>query len=103
MYHAQYICAERMKGASFADDVFMELHAIERLMPESDPSYEINMDAVLQLEPETMFPGITPPGMAYVPYQIWHDVYSASEGLKQGTMFPDLDFPFLAAKEGRQA
>ncbi|MDE5753664.1 MAG: spore coat associated protein CotJA [Oscillospiraceae bacterium] len=43
----------------------------------------------------TVFPDVTPPGMAYVPYQLWSsDVYDSEKGLQQGTMFPVLDLPF---------
>ena len=30
-------------------------------------------------------------GYAYVPYQLLNTVYSPTEGLTQGTIFPDLD------------
>ena len=45
--------------------------------------------------------GITPlpenpvVAMAYVPYQGFDKIYSAEQGLNQGTMFPVLDKPFL--------
>ena len=41
-----------------------------------------------------VFPRVTPPAMAYVPYQQWGDVYDAEKGLCRGTMFPVLDLPF---------
>lgn len=36
-----------------------------------------------------------PVGMAYVPWQNWQNVYSHDVGLNRGTIFPDLDLPFL--------
>lgn len=45
--------------------------------------------------------GITPlpenpvVAMAYVPFQELDKIYSAEQGLNQGTMFPVLDKPFL--------
>ncbi|MBD5143540.1 MAG: spore coat associated protein CotJA [Oscillospiraceae bacterium] len=42
----------------------------------------------------TVFPDVTPVGMAYVPYQLWGDVYHSEKGFQQGTMFPVLDMPF---------
>ena len=33
--------------------------------------------------------------MAFVEKQQWDDVYDAKTGLCRGTMFPDLDKPFL--------
>lgn len=40
------------------------------------------------------FPVQTPPGMAYVPYQQWGEVYPEDEAFSRGTMFPQLDYPF---------
>lgn len=36
-----------------------------------------------------------PLAMAYVPMQIWRNLYSVSEGLARGTLFSELDLPFL--------
>lgn len=33
--------------------------------------------------------------MAYVPYQQWGRTYEPSVGFQRGTIFPDLDKPFL--------
>ncbi len=41
------------------------------------------------------FPKNTPVAMAYVPYQQWGQVYPAESGLERGTIFPELDKPFL--------
>ncbi|MBQ4464344.1 MAG: spore coat associated protein CotJA [Oscillospiraceae bacterium] len=49
------------------------------------------------MRPTSVFPPVTPPGMAYVPYQQWGKVYDAEEGIDRGTLFPDLDFPFQCA------
>lgn len=84
----------------------MELHAFERLaqsmsdMTESIEMTELSVSESTCTEPEmqptpmTVFPDVTPPGMAYVPYQLWGDVYDSATGLRQGTLFPVLDFPF---------
>lgn len=37
--------------------------------------------------------------MAYVPMQKWGQTYEPQMGLKQGTIFPELNLPFLG-KEG---
>jgi hypothetical protein len=34
--------------------------------------------------------------MAYVPWQQWGNVYTVEEAYSKGTLFPDLDKPFLA-------
>lgn len=36
--------------------------------------------------------------MAYVPFQQIEDVYNCDEALKSGTLFPNLDKPFLGRK-----
>lgn len=36
--------------------------------------------------------------MAYVPFQQIDDVYTQEEALKSGTLFPNLDKPFLCRK-----
>lgn len=36
-----------------------------------------------------------PVGMCYVPWQMWGSVYDPCKALERGTMFPDLDKPFL--------
>lgn len=40
------------------------------------------------------FPANTPIGMAYVPFQQWTDVYSEDDAFMNGTLFPELNFPF---------
>ena len=45
------------------------------------------------------FPAHTPVGMAYVPVQMLQSVYEPEYALKQGTIFPDLDKPFLDGRE----
>lgn len=44
------------------------------------------------------FPAETPVGMAYVPYQQWKNVYEPSVALDRGTVFEDLDKPFLGER-----
>lgn len=44
------------------------------------------------------FPAETPVGMAYVPYQKWKNVYDPSVALDRGTVFEDLDKPFLGER-----
>lgn len=50
--------------------------------------------------------GITPlpenpvVAMAYVPFQIADNVYSAEQGMSVGTMFPELNKPFEGASWG---
>lgn len=39
-----------------------------------------------------------PVGMAYVPMQQWGKTYDLDTGFSRGTIFPDLDLPFLAGR-----
>ena len=41
------------------------------------------------------FPGSMPIAMAYVPWQKWQDIYEPCKGLEHGTIFRELDKPFL--------
>ncbi len=36
--------------------------------------------------------------MSYMPMQIFKDMYDVHEGFKSGTVFPELDKPFLGGK-----
>ena len=44
------------------------------------------------------FPAETPVGMAYVPYQQWKNIYEPAVGIDRGTIFEDLDKPFLGER-----
>mgnify|MGYP000861545938 CR=1 FL=1 len=44
------------------------------------------------------FPAQTPIAMCYVPLQRLETVYEPETALKQGTLFPDLDKPFLGGR-----
>ncbi|MBQ8961655.1 MAG: spore coat associated protein CotJA [Ruminococcus sp.] len=41
------------------------------------------------------FPENAPLGMAYVPMQQWGDTCSPEEALENGSLFPELIFPFM--------
>ena len=72
----------------------MELHALEEMaVRTTEPEKSSGMAAY---QPAGVFPAVTPPGMAYVPYQQWGDVYEAEKGFGKGTMFPVLDYPFTS-------
>ena len=45
-------------------------------------------------EPKSEFPQNTPLAMAYVPFQSWFSTYDENTAFTQGTIFPQLDFPF---------
>lgn len=44
------------------------------------------------------FPPVTPVGMAYVPFQKFQTVYDAQAGFAAGTIFPELDMPWLGGR-----
>ena len=35
------------------------------------------------------------PGMAFVPWQEWEDIYCIEEGIERGTIFAQLDKPWI--------
>lgn len=37
-----------------------------------------------------------PLGSSYVPMQVWEHLYDSTVAFEHGTLFEDLDFPFLA-------
>lgn len=39
-----------------------------------------------------------PIGMGYVPIQQWRQTYSLDQGLTRGTIFPELDLPFIMGR-----
>lgn len=39
-----------------------------------------------------------PIGMSYVPWQKWKDTYDSEIALERGTIFPELDLPFLGTE-----
>ena len=39
-----------------------------------------------------------PVGMGYVPMQNWQQPYCYREGFHRGTIFPELDLPFLCGR-----
>ena len=45
------------------------------------------------------FPAQTPLVMAYVPFQTMDEIYETEKGFNNGTIFPELNFPFCG-REG---
>jgi hypothetical protein len=79
----------------------MELHAFERMAQSIDTALSsAQPDGGLLPQPMTAFPEKTPIGMAYVPYQMWGEVYDDENALTRGTMFPELDLPFCGGEGG---
>ena len=48
---------------------------------------------------DNMYLGGLPLAMCYVPMQRWNTTYSLQKGLERGTIFPELDLPFLGGRE----
>lgn len=40
--------------------------------------------------------------MAYVPWQTWRDIYDAEKGFHRGTIFEELDLPFMGKGGSRR-
>ena len=55
----------------------------------------VNMDGLAcELNPSPL-PAMPVVAMAYVPFQQYNTTYEPKKGLEVGTIFPDLDKPFL--------
>ncbi len=79
----------------------MELHAFEEMAQALETSMMPGtMQPAENTKPTSVFPAVTPPGMAYVPFQQWGEVYSSEKGFQNGTMFPVLDLPFAPDSVG---
>ncbi len=39
-----------------------------------------------------------PPGMGYVPWQTWQQTYPFEQAFDRGTIFPELDLPFMMGR-----
>ncbi|MDD6073407.1 MAG: spore coat associated protein CotJA [Otoolea sp.] len=48
--------------------------------------------------PEAIDAGRFPIGMGYVPMQRWRQPYSLEQGFRRGTIFPELDLPFMMGR-----
>lgn len=48
------------------------------------------------------FPENVSLAMAYVPYQNWENIYDVENGFSAGTIFADLDKPFLGYGKGQK-
>lgn len=49
-------------------------------------------------QPDTALPKEMPIGMLYVPYQSFRKLYDPQVGLERGTVFEELDKPFIGER-----
>lgn len=99
-------CANFLKGliVLMPDDIFSKLYpaksAGEMLSPfynperESKPEHEKKEISRPSMD-ITPFPKETPVAMGYVPFQQWGSTLTPEAALEAGTLFPELDRPFL--------
>lgn len=68
--------------------------------PSSMPSFVPVTPVVNHNCPDTSMGGMEryPVGMGYIPWQQWQQTYSIEKGLSRGTIFPDLDLPFMMGR-----
>ena len=64
-----------------------------RPVPSPSPSCSYRTDC--RANTRHPFPSDTPIAMAYVPWQKWENIYEPCKGLEHGTIFRDLDKPFM--------
>ncbi len=74
----------------------MELHPFEEMAEALEcPCRAVDSQYDCESREErSVFPAVTPVGMAYVPFQQWGNIYKSGEGFEKGTMFPVLYMPF---------
>ena len=51
-----------------------------------------------EIKQPTPLPSVVVEAMAYVPFQQYKTVYSEDKGFERGTIFPELDKPFLGTR-----
>lgn len=56
---------------------------------------EVSLDCE---QPDSVLPKEMPIGMLYVPFQRWRKVYEPMVGLERGTIFEELDKPFIGER-----
>lgn len=89
-----------------SDDIFSKLYpsrsASEAISPfyrpDTDSPHEQEMPAEKPMQNRTKFPEETPVAMAYVPFQQWGATMTPEAAFDAGTLFPDLDKPFLGRR-----
>lgn len=74
------------------------------------PSYDMQPSGVVSpagIRPDTCQPSAVPCtiesanmpiAMAYVPWQQWRQTYPMDKALSRGTIFPELDLPFVMGR-----
>ena len=85
-----------LSGKNVRDSVSDIIDSIGRDMKSDKMPVSADKDTAVN---NGRFPKNTPVAMAYVPKQVWDKTYTSENGMKKGTMFPELDLPF-APKEG---
>lgn len=70
---------------------------VVRERPEASAAYGNNGNNGMT----SRLPKNTPLAMAYVPFQQWGEVYSDDEAFNNGTLFPELNFPFERGGSGK--
>lgn len=72
------------------DDIFSTLYPAEK----EDDTYAVPVSANIN---RSAFPVNTPLAMAYVPFQKFGNVFEPEVAFRTGTLFPELDKPFLGS------
>ncbi len=70
---------------------------MDRYMPQMAPAPFLRQTAMPVYGQQTDISSF-PVGMTYVPMQKWQQTYDLGLGFSRGTIFPDLDFPFVMGR-----
>lgn len=93
-----YMQANMMKHTDWDPLHTMQLDENEMLRYEEIPAPVNDMSYSMPNQMAAPMPeyGLcTTPVMAFVPVQRWGETYEGEQGLERGTIFPELDLPFL--------
>ncbi|HJC48693.1 MAG TPA: spore coat associated protein CotJA [Candidatus Lachnoclostridium pullistercoris] len=74
-----------------------EYPLMDRYMPQMAPAPFLRQTAMPVYGQQTDISSF-PVGMTYVPMQKWQQTYDLGLGFSRGTIFPDLDFPFVMGR-----
>lgn len=79
-----------------------QMMPVQRIMPEQQmmPSMGCGSMPAQDVCTDTSPGGVEnyPLAMAYVPWQQWEQTYTLDRGLQRGTIFPELDLPFVMGR-----
>ena len=91
--HVKAVRVESIFLGSHSEDPLPDVEAEKKMLREETDD---NMEAYCK---DSLFEA-WPLAMAYVPWQSFRETYEPEDALRAGTVFPELDLPFLGGGRG---